>query len=142
MGELKTKQNKSSVKKYINSIKDEVKRKDSLVLLKIFESVTKEKGVMWGDSIIGFGKYHYKSSRSSQEGDWPLTSFSPRVANLTIYIMPGFKEHRNLLKKLGPHKTSVSCLYIKRLSDINVSIIKTLIKRSVSYMRKKYKVNS
>jgi len=91
---------------------------------------------MWGTSIIGFGSYHYKSDRSSQEGDWLLTGFSPRKQNLTLYIIPGFKDYQALLKKLGKCKTSVSCLYIKRLTDVDISVLEKLIQQSFAFMKK------
>jgi len=93
---------------------------------------------MWGQSIIGFGKYHYKSTRSKQKGTWPLTGFSPRKQNISIYIMSGFKNKTDLLKKLGKHKTSVGCLYIKQLSDINESVLKKIIRKSVADMKKRH----
>lgn len=140
MAELKTQKNKASVGAFIDSVKDERRRADGKKLLKIFKEVTGEKAMMWGTSIVGFGSYHYKSERSSQEGDWPLTGFSPRAQSLTLYIMPGFKEYGSLLKKLGTHKKSVGCLYIKKLDDINEKVLKDIIKKSVGDMRKKYKV--
>lgn len=130
MAELKTQKNDSSVVDFINSVEDEAKKRDSLDLLKIFEECTGEKPAMWGGSIIGFGSYHYKSERSSQEGDWPLAGFSPRKQNLTIYIMSGFDKYPSQLEKLGKHKTSKGCLYIKRLSDVDIDILKFLIKDS------------
>jgi hypothetical protein len=130
MAELKTQKNDSSVLDFINSAEDEGKKKDSLELLKIFEECTGEKPAMWGGSIIGYGSYHYKSERSSQEGDWPLTGFSPRKQNLTIYISTGFDAYAAELEKLGKHKTSKGCLYIKRLSDVDVNVLKFLIKDS------------
>jgi hypothetical protein len=139
MAEIKTKPQKGGVKKFLASVEHEERRKDALALLPIFEAITKEKPVLWGNSMIGFGQYHYESTRSSQKGDWPLTAFSPRKANLTIYIMPGFKEYGDLLKKLGPHKTGGSCLYIKRLSDIHVPTLKSLIRNSVKEMKKRYR---
>ncbi|MEZ4087770.1 MAG: DUF1801 domain-containing protein [Candidatus Gracilibacteria bacterium] len=142
MAELKTQKTKASVKKFIASVENEQKRKDSEELVKIFEEVTKMKATMWGASIIGFGSYHYKSERSKQEGDWPLTGFSPRKQNLTIYIMPGFKEHQDLLAKLGKHKHSVSCLYINKLSDIDIKILKKLIKQSIIEMKKRYETTN
>ena len=139
MGELKTKKNKTSVAKFISSVPDEQKQKDSKELLKIFKEATKEKPTMWGTSIIGFGSYHYKSERSTQEGDWPLTGFSPRKQQISIYIMPGFKNYKGLLKKLGKHKiSSGSCLYIKKLEDIDKKVLKKLIKDSVKEMKKRY----
>lgn len=140
MTELKTKVTKASVKQFIATIPDKIKRQDSLALLKLFESITGEKAKMWGTSIIGFGMYHYKSERSSQEGDWPLTGFSPRKQNLTLYIMLGFADYSGLLKKLGKHKTSVGCLYINKLSDVNIKVLEQLIKKSYLAMKKKYKV--
>lgn len=93
---------------------------------------------MRGPSIVGFGKYHYKSERSAQEGDWPMIGFSPRAQNLTVYIMPGFKKYAGLLKRLGPHKKSVGCLYLKRLSDVDEIVLKTLIKSAYQEMRRRY----
>lgn len=138
MAELKTKQNTASVSAFIAKITDAKKREDARALLKLFAAVTNEKPKMWGTSIIGYGKYHYKSERSRQEGDWPLTGFSPRKQNLTVYIMPGFKNYGALLKKLGKHTKSVSCLYIKRLSDIDTKILAEIIRKSVAEMKKKY----
>ncbi len=138
MAEIKTKVTTASVTSFIKEVEDPEKRKDSLALLKIFKEVTGEKPKMWGSSIIGFGTYHYSSERSAQKGDWPLTGFSPRKQNLTLYIMPGFKNYGTLLKDLGKHKTSVGCLYIKRLSDINEKILTKLIKQSFVDMKKKY----
>lgn len=141
MAELKTKKNTASVSQFIASVEDEQKRQDCKDLIKLFEEVTKEKAIMWGTSIIGFGQYHYKSERSRQEGDWPLTGFSPRKQNLTLYIMSGFKEYQDLLQKLGKHKVSGgSCIYIKRLSDIDTSVLKKIIKDSVKVMKKRYNV--
>lgn len=106
MAELKTKKTNQNPLEVINSISDETKRSDSMVLLELFKKITKEKPVMWGTSIIGFGEYHYKSERSSQEGDWPLVGFAARKQSLTLYIMSGFEMLGELLKKLGKHKTS------------------------------------
>ncbi len=141
MAELKTQPTKASVVAFLKSVEPKEKREDALALLKIFKEVTGEKPVMWGASIVGFGKYHYKSLRSTQEGDWPLTGFSPRKQNLTVYIMCGFQWSKNLLKKIGKHKVSGgSCLYINRLSDIDVKVLKALIEKNVEYMREKYNV--
>ncbi len=138
MAEIKTKPTSASPARYIASIKDPQKRKDAAVLLKLFKAITKQKPQMWGSSIVGFGKYHYKSERSSQEGDWPLTGFSARVQNLTLYVMPGFSNLKPLLKKLGPHKTSVSCLYIKRLDKVDPLVLTAIIKQSYREMKKRY----
>lgn len=137
MAELKTQKNKASVTEFIASVDDEVKRKDSLQLLKIFKEVTKEKPSMWGSSIIGFGSFHYKSERSKQEGDWLLTGFSPRKQNISLYIIPGVGKYKNLLDKLGKHKLSAgSCLYINRLSDVDEKVLKELIKVAFNDMKK------
>lgn len=138
MGEIKTKVTSKSVPAFLKTVLPLSKRADSLELLKIFEEVTGEKAKLWGTSIVGFGMYHYESTRSSQKGDWPLTGFSPRSQNLTIYIMPGFKEYSDIMEKLGTYKTSVSCLYIKKLADIDIKLLKKLIKRSVADMKKRY----
>ncbi len=139
MAELKTKVTKASVTDFIRKVPDESKRKDALVLLKLFKSITGEKPKMWGQSIIGFGSYHYKSERSTQEGDWLLIGFSPRKQNLTLYIMSGFSEHAPLLKKLGKYKKSVGCLYINKLEDVNLSVLKQIIKESFVAMKKNHK---
>ncbi len=136
MAELKTKPNKVSVEKFLKSIKDEKKREDSFKVLELMKKITKEEPVMWGPSIVGFGRYHYKYA-SGREGDWFLTGFSPRKQNLTIYIMSGFKRNNELMKKLGKHKTGSSCLYINRLEDLDMKILKELITESLKYMKTK-----
>lgn len=138
MAEIKTKVTKASVLDFIRKVPDEKKRKDALVLLALFKGITGEKPKMWGTSIIGFGSYHYESERSTQKGDWPLTGFSPRKQNLTIYIMPGFGDYGALLKKLGKHKKSVGCLYINKLEDVDVNILKEIIRKSFLTMKKRY----
>lgn len=135
MAELKTKATDQDPKEVLKTIEPEQKRLDAFALLDLFQKVTKEKPVMWGTSIIGFGKYHYTSERSSQEGDWPLVAFSPRKQNLTLYIMPGNKD-TGLLTKLGKHKASVGCVYINKLSDVDMDIVEKLIKTAYSHMRK------
>ena len=132
--ELKTKVNKASVEGFLNKVKDEAIRKDCLEILKMMKQVTKEEPKMWGSSIVGFGSYHYKS-KSGREGDWMLTGFSPRKQNLTLYLMGGFDEQKDLLKKLGKYKTSVGCLYIKKLDDVDKKVLKTLVTASVKRMK-------
>ena len=129
MVELKTKENNASVKNFIGSVKDKEKRDDSFELLKIFQKITGKKPKMWGESIIGFGKIHYKYA-SGREGDWMATGFSPRKQNISLYILSGFKERDELLKKLGKHKTGRACLYIKNLKEINLSVLKKIIEKS------------
>jgi len=135
MAELKTKKNDSSVMDFIKSVDSDEKREDSLVLLKLYEDVTGEKAAMWGNSIIGFGSYHYKSERSKQEGDWPLIGFSPRKQQLTLYFMDGFDKYKDDLEKLGKHKVSVGCLYVKRLSEIEMSVLREMISKSFKFMK-------
>ncbi len=137
MAELKTKKTKASVLKFLKSLPDAQKRQDSIALHELFSSVTGKKAAMWGTSIVGYGMYHYKSERSSQEGDWPLVAFSPRKQNLTLYLLGAGKQHPDLLKKLGPHTTSVGCLYIKRLSDVNLAVLKQLINKTYQEAKKK-----
>lgn len=138
MAELKTKVNDASVEKFINSIKDEQRKKDCLSLLKFFERVTKEKPKMWGSSIVGYGSYRYKYA-TGREGDWMKTGFSPRKQNLTIYIMPGLTPFEDLLSKLGKFTTGVSCLYVKKLEDIDMKILEKLVKAGFEYLDKLYK---
>jgi len=138
MVENKTQKNNASVLDFINSVEDDVKRQDSLNLLEIFKQCTGDEPAMWGTSIVGYGSYHYKSETSSQEGDWPMIGFSPRKQNLTIYIMPGFDRFKDELAKLGKHKTSVSCLYIKKLADVDETILKNIIINAYESMKKQY----
>lgn len=138
MAELKTKSTQKSVIKFIESVENKTRREDALVLLKLFKKITGEKPVLWSNNTIGFGSYHYKSSRSSQEGDWPTTGFSPRKANTTIYIMPGFSQYADLLNKLGKYKSSVSCLYINKLADVDLKVLETLIEKAYKYMQTEY----
>ena len=133
--ELKTKVNDASVEGFLNSIKDEQTRADCFDILRLMKQVTKEEPKMWGASIVGFGSYHYKSA-SGREGDWMLTGFSPRKQNLTLYLMSGFDAHADLLKKLGKHKTSVGCLYIKKLEDVDKKVLKELVVETVKTMKK------
>ncbi len=138
MGTIKTLVNEDSVEDFINTVDDATKKQDSFVLLEMFTRITGEKPKMWGTSIIGFGQYHYKSERSSQEGDWPLTGFSPRKQNLTLYIMQGFDDLDNLLKDLGKHKTSKGCLYINKLSDVDLDILEKLVEQSFRSVKRAY----
>ena len=133
--ELKTKVNDGSVEKFLDTVKDEQTHKDCYEILKMMENITKEKAKMWGSSIVGFGSYHYKS-KSGREGDWMLTGFSPRKQNITLYLMGGFNESKDLLKKLGKYKTSVGCLYIKKLEDVDKKVLKELVSASVKKMKK------
>jgi hypothetical protein len=133
MAELKTKPNDQSVEAFLNSIDDEKKREDSFKILALMKEITKDEPKMWGDSIIGFGSYHYEYA-SGREGDWFLTGFSPRKQNLTLYLMSGFEEYDNLLKNLGKFKTGKSCLYIKKIEDVDLQTLTELVKQSVAHM--------
>jgi hypothetical protein len=130
MAEPKTKPTKASVKEFLNKIPDKERRDDCSAVAKIMEEITGDKPKMWGPSIVGFGTWHYKYA-SGREGDWPVTGFSPRKRDLTLYLMMGFNKHTELMQKLGKHSTGKSCLYIKRLSDIHLPTLKKLIKKSV-----------
>ena len=135
MAELKTKPTKRSVKGFIDAIKDKQQQKDCRTVSQIMKRITKANPKMWGPGIVGFGSYHYKYA-SGREGDWFLAGFAPRKQNLTLYIMSGFKKYNALLKRLGKHKIGKSCLYIKRLDDVDVDVLTRLIEDSVAHVRK------
>jgi uncharacterized protein DUF1801 len=141
MAELKTKQNDASVKQFLNQISDKERRDDCFAIAKMMEEATGATPKMWGTSIVGFGSYHYKYA-SGREGDWMMTGFSPRKNDLTLYLMMGFEKHRELMEQLGKHKTSKSCLYIKRLDDVHVPTLRKLIKESVKQLREYQKSQS
>ena len=140
MAELKTKQTNADVIDFINTFADtEQKRNDSFGLLKLMKDQTGFEPRMWGESIIGFGSYHYKSERSRQEGDWPLVGFSPRKAAISLYVYTGLKEHEYLLKDLGKFKMGKACIYVKKLADINKEALGKLIKETIAFLQSKYK---
>lgn len=126
--ELKTKVNQASVEGFLNAIKEDDVRNDCFEILKIMKQVTKEEPRMWGKSIVGFGSYHY-IGKSGREGDWMLTGFSPRKQNLTLYLMGGFDTEKELLNNLGKHKTSVGCLYIKKMNDVDKKVFAESVKK-------------
>ncbi len=136
MAEIKTRVNDGDVQAFINSVGNEQKKQDGLVLLEMFTRLTNEKPKMWGSSIIGFGQYHYKSAKSRQEGDWLLTGFSPRKQALTLYIMHGLENEGDLLKSLGKYKTGMGCMYINKLADVDRGVLEELIKKSYTHMKK------
>ena len=139
MAAIKTQKNDVDVLTFLESVKDEIKRKDGMTLLAMMKKITRQEPKMWGSSIVGFGSFHYKSERSKQEGDWFMTGFSPRKQNLTVYIIPGFAKYETLMKKLGKFKTSVSCLYINKLADVDSKILIELITVAYKDMKEKYK---
>ena len=141
MAELKTKRNNNDVLTFLHSAAEKEKLKDCLAILDIMKKATKEKPAMWGTSIIGFGTYHYKSERSRQEGDWFIAGFSPRKANLTLYIMPSISHYGDLVKKLGKCKTGGSCLYINKLADVDTNVLKELITTAYHKMKELTKTN-
>ena len=129
MSDNKTQPTDESVLDFLNNVENKTRREDGLKLLAMMEEITSDEAVLWGPSIVGFGQYHYVYA-SSREGDSMLAGFSPRKANLTVYIMLGFDHYTDLLKKLGKFKTSVSCLYINKLADVDEEVLRELIARS------------
>jgi hypothetical protein len=140
MAEPKTKPTDIDVNDFIVSFADtDQKRKDSYELIKLMKELTGSEPRMWGPSIIGFGSFHYKSEKSRQEGDWPLIAFSPRKAAISLYVYTGDKEHEYLLEGLGKYKIGKACIYIKKLSDINLDIFKRLAKETINFLHSKYR---
>lgn len=137
MAENKTKPTKKSVTAFIKDIQDEQMRRDARKVAAMMREATGTRAKMWGASIVGFGEYHYKYA-SGREGDFMITGFSPRKQALTLYVIPGFRHFEALMGKLGKYKTGKSCLYIRRLSDVDEQVLKRLITASVKYMREHY----
>lgn len=135
--EPKTVVNKGSVRKFLKGVENPTRKADALRMLSIMEEISGEKARMWGESLVGFGSYHYVYA-SGREGDWPLTGFSPRKQSLTIYIMDGFSDYGAFLEKLGRVKTAKSCLYIPKLGDVDEKVLRRLIRKSLSTMKKRY----
>jgi hypothetical protein len=134
MAELKTKQTEASVSAFLDAVENEQRRADCRTVLNLMRAVTGEEPKMWGPSMVGFGSYHYKYA-SGREGDWFVTGFSPRKQDLTLYIMAGFDRYDELMAKLGRYKTGKSCLYLKRLSDVDLGVLRELVTASVEAMR-------
>ena len=137
MAEPKTIPNNQSVEAFIDSVEPETKRDDAGEILNLMKKITGEKPAMWRPSIVGFGKYKYVYE-SGRAGDWMLTGFSPRKQALTLYLMSGYEKLGGLLEKLGKYKNSVSCLYIKRLSDIDMNVLEEMIRESIKIIKKRY----
>ena len=137
MAEPKTKPTGASVTEYIAAISDPGKRKDIKTIGAMMRRATGARPKLWGTSIVGYGRYHYNYA-SGRSGDWMLTGYAARKQALTVYIMPGFEPFENLLDKLGKYKTGRSCLYIKRLADVDEAVLEDLITQSVLLMRKRY----
>lgn len=137
MAELKTQPSNDSVMSFLDTIEDPRKYTDSITILKLMKEVTGESPTMWGESMIGFGQYHYKYA-SGREGDWFLTGFSPRKNNFSLYIMAGFDQYESLLARLGKHKKGKSCLYIRNTDDVDLEVLRELVTASVQYIRDIY----
>ncbi len=137
MSEIKTIKTDLIVDDFLEQITNEKRKNDILKIRDIFGEITKEEPCIWSNEMIGYGTYHYKSLKSTQEGNWPLTAFSNRKQNITIYIMPGVNNYTNILDRLGKHKRSKgSCLYINKLADINIEVFKELLVKSFYDMKK------
>jgi hypothetical protein len=134
MAKLKTAPTKASVSAFLKGVDDDGRRQDCEALLRMMKRITRADPVMWGPSIVGFGTYHYKYA-SGREGDWFLTGFSPRKQALTIYVMAGFKRYPALMKQLGRHATGSSCLYVKRLDELDLDVLQELIRESVRFIK-------
>ena len=137
MGENKTRPTGDSVLNFIDKVENEQKKKDALELLELHKKITGEEPTLWGPSLIGFGKYHYKYA-SGKEGEFFIAGFSPRKTALTLYIMSGIDKQQELMSKLGKFKTGKSCLYIKKLDDVDRSVLTEVISESVKYMKENY----
>lgn len=137
MSDMKTKPTDANVDAFLDAIPDERKREDARAVAVLMAEVTGASAKMWGPSIVGFGSYHYRYA-SGREGDFMETGFSPRKQALTLYIMAGFSAYPDLLARLGKHSTGKSCLYIKRLADVDLAVLRELVERSVAFIRKKY----
>ena len=138
MAELKTKKTSASVAEYLNAIADKQKRADCKAVARMMRDATGKRARMWGGSLVGYGSYDYKYA-SGREGTWFICGFSPRAQNITIYIMPGFSGFKKLMNKLGKYKTGKSCLYIKKLEDVDQNTLEELIAGSAKEMRRRYK---
>lgn len=135
MAELKTKENDASVEGFLAAVDDERRRNDCFAILAMFREVTGLEPKMWGPSIVGFGSYHYKYA-SGHEGDCCMVGFSPRKKDLTLYILEGFDGHADLMGKLGKHKTGKSCLYLRRLADVDTAVLRELVTRGFAHMNR------
>ncbi|MBM7603777.1 hypothetical protein JOC75_001750 [Metabacillus crassostreae] len=137
MYELKTKQNDHNVMDFIEQVENPKKREDAYKLLDIFSETTGFEAKMWGSSIIGFGRYHYKY-QTGHEGDAPLVGFSPRKANFSLYFATGDTKRDQLLERFGKHKSGKACVYINKVADIDIEVLKELITQSVHFLQKTY----
>ena len=137
MSDLKTRPTDASVEAFLDAVDDGRRRSDARVVAGMMAEITGSTGVLWGSSIVGFGTYHYRYA-SGREGTFFETGFSPRKRALTLYVMAGFSEYEDLLGRLGRHTTGKSCLYVRRLADVDLDVLRNLLARSVAYVRAKY----
>lgn len=137
LAKIKTTETAASVDEFIHSVSDEQKRQDSAVLIELMKKATGEEPKIWGSGLIGFGKKRYKSPTSGREVDWFRVGFSPRKANLSLYLMINHAEHAAAIKKLGKFKTSGGCLYVNKLQDIDLKVLKGLIDASAKQNKNK-----
>ncbi len=140
MSDLKTQPTSADVGAFLASVEDKQRRADCRQICAWMQEATGDPPQMWGASIVGFGSYHYRYA-SGREGDWFLTGFAPRAQNISLYIMAGFSAYEELMNRLGKYKTGKSCLYIKRLSDVDSEVLKELINESLAYMRMTYETS-
>jgi hypothetical protein len=136
MAELKTQKNDASVEEFLNAISDEQRRQDCFTVLELMRKTTKAEPKMWGNSIVGFGDYHFKYE-SGREGDWFQMGFSPRKQNLTLYLMGGLEQFRDALLKLGKYKMGKGCLYINKLADVDVKVLKSMLTQAAKSLKQK-----
>jgi hypothetical protein len=137
MVKLKTRPTDASVKEFLEAVEHPTRKADGLELLEIMKEVTHEEPVMWGASIIGFGTFHYKYA-SGREVDWMKVGFSPRKRSLTVYLTPGLDDIDDLREKLGKHRVGKGCLYINKLADVDMEVLKKIIKKSIEVLEQRY----
>jgi len=135
MAEPKTKPTAQDAREFLGAVEPAEKRRDAFAVFEMMERISGEQAVMWGTSIVGFGSRRVTSGRGRYEAVWPLIGFSPRKQNLTLYIMSGNQDNQALFDRLGKHKTSMACVYVKRLADLDLSVLETLIETSYQYMK-------
>jgi hypothetical protein len=133
LADNKTRPTDASVREFLDGVENETRRADAKQLLEMMREVTGEEPRMWGPSIVGFGSYRYRYE-SGREGDWFPAGFSPRKSSLVVYIMSGFPRHAELMERLGKHRTGKSCLYINKLEDVDVNVLRELVRRSAEHV--------
>ncbi len=137
MADLKTKPTGASVAAFLNAVEDPNRRRDAKSIARLMKAVSGKRPQLWGPSIVGYGAYHYQYA-SGREGDYFRIGFSPRKQNLTIYLMPGYRDFGPLLKKLGKHKIGKSCLYLRSLEDVRLDVLEKMVQQSWDDMQRRY----